>query len=68
MPNAAINEEQANIVSTPPRQRLTDILTDDNGAVALHRLEVILWTFVLWRDPFSRLWLTSCSMPDSTQP
>ncbi len=45
---AAIQEEQTNIVKTPPSVGwLTDILTDDSGAVALHRLQVLLWTFVI---------------------
>jgi hypothetical protein len=45
---AAIRQEQANIVTTSPTENwLMDILKDDNGAVALHRLQVVLWTFVL---------------------
>jgi len=45
---AAIQQEKANIVSTPPSVGwLRDVLTDDSGAVALHRLQVLLWTFVL---------------------
>ncbi len=45
---AAIQQEKVNLVKAPPSVGwLTDVLTDDNGAVALHRLQVILWTFVL---------------------
>lgn len=45
---AAIQQEKANIVTSPATVGwLTDVLTDDNGAVALHRLQVLLWTFVL---------------------
>lgn len=45
---AAIQQEKVNLVKAPASVGwLTDILTDDNGAVALHRLQVILWTFVL---------------------
>ena len=45
---AAIQQEKVNVVKAPPSVGwLTDVLTDDNGAVALHRLQVILWTFVL---------------------
>jgi hypothetical protein len=45
---AAIQQEKVNLVTAPPSVGwLTDVLTDDNGAVALHRLQVLLWTFVL---------------------
>jgi hypothetical protein len=45
---AAIRQEQTNIVTAPPSVSfLTDILTDDSGAVALHRFQIVLWTLVL---------------------
>ncbi len=45
---AAIQQEKVNLVKAPASVGwLTDVLTDDNGAVALHRLQVLLWTFVL---------------------
>ena len=45
---AAIQQEKVNLVKAPASVGwLTDVLTDDNGAVALRRLQVILWTFVL---------------------
>jgi hypothetical protein len=45
---AEIEKEQANIIKTPPTVGwLRDILTDDSGAVAVHRLQNLLWTFVL---------------------
>ena len=45
---AAIQQEKVNLVKAPQSVSwLTDVLTDDNGSVALHRMQVILWTFVL---------------------
>lgn len=45
---AAIQQEKVNLVQAPDSVGwLTDILTDDNGSVALHRLQALLWTFVL---------------------
>lgn len=45
---AEIQKEQANIIKTPPSVNwLRDIITDDSGAVAVHRLQNLLWTFVL---------------------
>jgi hypothetical protein len=45
---AAIQQEKVNLVKAPASVGwLTDVLTDDNGSVALHRMQVLLWTFVL---------------------
>jgi hypothetical protein len=45
---AAIQKEKTNIVKTQPSVSWwRDILTDDSGAIALNRLQVLLWTFVL---------------------
>ena len=45
---AAIQQEKVNLVTAPASVGwLTDVRTDDNGSVALHRLQVLLWTFVL---------------------
>ena len=45
---AAITREKVSMINAAPSDGwLMDVLKDDNGAVALHRLQVILWTFVL---------------------
>jgi hypothetical protein len=45
---AEIQKEKANIVKTPPSVNwLRDIITDDSGSIAVHRLQNLLWTFVL---------------------